>query len=597
MTTAEIPTRGKVAYYVLDFAWHFVDVSATAERCLFHRPAHELLGRILWQEFPELVDTALYHNLQQAAEQHRAVQFEMVSPEDGTWFEVQAYPWPDRLEVFQQDITHHKQAVAELQSIARFPDENPNPVLRIGADGIVQYANVASQSLLMQWGCAVGQPIPEMWRTLVADVLEIGQNHIAEVASADRILSLHLVPIVEAGYVNIYASDVTSRTQAEAGLKRNEERATLLQELTAALAAPLTTQEVADTIVNTISRSVGAQFGIVAILDDDAQALQILNTSPTARSLAEPFRHLPLTASLPLTDAIRTKQQIWIRNFEDYRRHYPGLAGSVQTQTQTQAMVALPMYVQDRIIGGVGFSFLQPQVFSDEDQTLFIAVAQQCAQAIERAQLYQQAQELAAMQERERLARDLHDAVSQSLFSASLIAGTLLRQTDAIPAKWQVHLEQLQRLIRGALAEMRTLLLELRPTALLDADLGSLLEQLVLAAQTRKILTVSSEVDSGLTLPAEVKLAFYRIAQESLNNLTKYSQATDVRIFYGLKNGAVELRIEDNGRGFDITTVPSTSLGLNIMRERAEGVRASLQIRSQVGAGTAIAVTWIDPNR
>ncbi|RPI93348.1 MAG: sensor histidine kinase, partial [Chloroflexi bacterium] len=125
---------------------------------------------------------------------------------------------------------------------------------------------------------------------------------------------------------------------------------------------------------------------------------------------------------------------------------------------------------------------------------------------------------------------------------------------------------------------------------------SSLLEQLILAAQTRKILAISSEIDSGLSLPTDVKLAFYRIAQESLNNLIKHAHATHVSIFYGLRHGVVELSIEDNGRGFDVTTVPSTSLGLKIMQERAEGAGARMQVRSQVGAGTHVIVTWTGPN-
>lgn len=202
---------------------------------------------------------------------------------------------------------------------------------------------------------------------------------------------------------------------------------------------------------------------------------------------------------------------------------------------------------------------------------------------------------LAAAHERERLARDLHDAVSQSLFAATLIAEALPRLWDRSPATARKQLVLLHQLSRGALAEMRTLLLELRPGALQNTDIQSLLSQLTNAIQSRRKITFSLEVQPDLVIPSPVKLVFYRIAQESLNNVVKYANAKQVTVRLVRDEACVELSIQDDGRGFDLEGVSPTGFGLKIMHERAEGIGAALTISSELGQGTYVRVVWQDP--
>jgi signal transduction histidine kinase len=202
------------------------------------------------------------------------------------------------------------------------------------------------------------------------------------------------------------------------------------------------------------------------------------------------------------------------------------------------------------------------------------------------------------------LARDLHDAVTQTLFSASLIAEVLPRIWERHPEEGRRRLDELRELTRGALAEMRTLLLELRPSALVDAALGDLLRQLAESITGRARVPVSVEVEGECALPPEVKVALYRIAQEALNNVAKHAGASQalVSLRYfpldvgGERGGAgvVELRVSDDGRGFNLESVPPESLGLGIMRERAEAIGAALNIDSEVGHGTQVVVAWKD---
>jgi PAS domain S-box-containing protein len=196
--------------------------------------------------------------------------------------------------------------------------------------------------------------------------------------------------------------------------------------------------------------------------------------------------------------------------------------------------------------------------------------------------------------ERTRLARELHDAVTQTLFAASLMA-------EVLPDLWVLDenearnsTEELRQLTRGALAEMRTLLLELRPAALTQSRFQDLLKQLVEAVVGRARLPVELTVEGDGTLPPDVQVALYRIAQESLNNIIKYARATQVNVKLTLSCCQVELEITDNGIGFDPATIKPTSMGMRIMHERAEIIGADFKVTSQPGQGTTVNAIWTE---
>ena len=212
-------------------------------------------------------------------------------------------------------------------------------------------------------------------------------------------------------------------------------------------------------------------------------------------------------------------------------------------------------------------------------------------------ELAEKAADEAVTADRTRLARDLHDAVTQTLFSASLTA-------EVLPELWEMDVEEakksteeLRQLTRGALAEMRTLLLELRPATLTQAHLSDLIRQLCEAFIGRSRLPIKLKMEGDGKLPPEVQVACYRIAQESLNNVFKYARATEVDVELFISPACVRFKVCDNGIGFDMSGTKPTSLGMRIMRERAEAIGADFQISSTPGAGTCVQVTWNeDPN-
>jgi PAS domain S-box-containing protein len=214
----------------------------------------------------------------------------------------------------------------------------------------------------------------------------------------------------------------------------------------------------------------------------------------------------------------------------------------------------------------------------------------------QRAKIEQELAEKAALEavtaDRTRLARDLHDAVTQTLFSSSLIAEVLPELWDMDVDEAKKSTEELRQLTRGALAEMRTLLLELRPATLTQTRLGDLIRQLCEAFIGRSRLPIQLNMEGDCRLPAEVQVAVYRIAQESLNNVFKYARATQVDVYLFVSETRVHFETCDNGIGFDMSTAKPTSLGLRIMRERAEAIGADFQISSRLGCGTCVSVTW-----
>ncbi|MBK9711732.1 MAG: CHASE3 domain-containing protein [Kouleothrix sp.] len=256
------------------------------------------------------------------------------------------------------------------------------------------------------------------------------------------------------------------------------------------------------------------------------------------------------------------------------------------------ALLAVPLMVKDDIYGAIALYYYEPREFTREETKLAVAFSDQAALAIENARLRTQAEQIAVAAERSRLARDLHDAVTQTLFSTSLIADVLPRLWERNRAEARCRLEELRQLTRSALAEMRTLLLELRPASLTEVGIGELLRQLTEATAGRARVPIVLTVEGQYQLPADVQIALYRIAQEALNNVARHAGANHVAVRLCCKADQIELRISDDGHGFDPHCVAMEHLGLRIMHERAESISADLRLESQPGCGTQVTITW-----
>ena len=338
--------------------------------------------------------------------------------------------------------------------------------------------------------------------------------------------------------------DVSGRIRAEQQLQkrirtRTREQFTLL-EISHTLASTLELQPelILDQLRGIIPYTNAVLFG----LDDSTLTAMAVRRSPgtgTGRVLQEMELSVPfqvhLDGSETLAALFNGHRPIRIADIwsSDPRAEFlhtllNGIAAELLAGMQSWMWV--PLAVRGRVIGGLGVAHTRQNFFTAHHAALALSMADQVAITMVNADLYENSRVLAALQERQRLAQNLHDAVNQSLFSAGLIAEVLPRLWDRDQVLARQSLEDLRRLTRGAQAEMRALLAELRPSVLTDSSLGDLLRQLANAFTGRTNIPVNLNIPGEHILPPEIQVTFYRICQEALNNIAKHAGASHVVI-------------------------------------------------------------------
>jgi PAS domain S-box-containing protein len=389
-------------------------------------------------------------------------------------------------------------------------------------------------------------------------------------------------------------------------IQRRQEIAESLRDIVVAINASQPLQEILDRIVRQAATHLEAAACVLSRFDFERAQLTHEATygwpAELARQNTLPFALQREFGSEGYLQTVLERRPIYtnygpLPGRLDEIRGDPSIPAQIKARrlvirTHFAGSMTVPLVVGDQAYGGLAFYYAEEQPFSHEQVQLALTFAEQAALALENAQLRQQAAQTAVAAERSRLARDLHDAVTQTLFSASLIAEVLPRIWERDAAEGQRRLAELRELTRGALAEMRTLLLELRPSALVEAQLSDLLRQLGESITGRARVPVSVEVEGECQIPVEVKVAFYRIAQEALNNVAKHSGASQAVVRLHCTPDQAALAVCDDGCGFDAAQIPPDHLGLGIMRERANDIQADLAIDSQPGAGTQIKLSW-----
>ncbi len=268
--------------------------------------------------------------------------------------------------------------------------------------------------------------------------------------------------------------------------------------------------------------------------------------------------------------------------------------------------MGVPLMVQERMIGALSLDHSQAGYYTAQHASVVLAIANQAAIAIENARLYQQSQQLAVLQERQRLARELHDSVSQALYGIALGARTARRLLDSAQAEDQraapadaalddslqrklaQPLDYVLQLAEAGMAEMRALIFELRPESLQNEGLVAALSKHSASMQARHHIAVETEFCEEPQLSFDCKEALYRIAQEALHNIVKHARATRASIRLTSDGDGVTLEVRDNGAGFDSKGEFPGHLGLKSMRERIEKLGGTLTIDSAPGQGAAV---------
>lgn len=251
-------------------------------------------------------------------------------------------------------------------------------------------------------------------------------------------------------------------------------------------------------------------------------------------------------------------------------------------------VASVPLISRTRAIGGLCVFYPRGKIPNQTEIAFLTAIANQAAVAAENARLFEEAKEKAILEERQRLARELHDSVSQALYGIALGARTARTLLERDPAKVAEPLDYVLSLAEAALAEMRALIFELRPETLETDGLVAALTKQIESARARHGLEVYAEWCSEPDLPYDVKEALYRIAQEALTNITKHARARRVDVRMGCGPDEVTLEVSDDGVGFASEDSFPGHLGLRSMRERAMRLGGTLLVESTLNQGTRI---------
>ncbi|HEX9373843.1 MAG TPA: histidine kinase [Roseiflexaceae bacterium] len=284
-----------------------------------------------------------------------------------------------------------------------------------------------------------------------------------------------------------------------------------------------------------------------------------------------------------------------VRGDTPLARAFQAAAGDqlLSTFGYVRAWMGVPLMVQGHVIGMLSLDSEQPGYYSSHHADLAQTIANQAAVAIENARLFEQAQTLAVLMERQRLARELHDSVSQALYGIALGARTAREQLARDPRLAVEPLDYVLGLANAGMAEMRALIFELRPESLASEGLVAALTKQADALRARHRLDVRADLGDEPELPLDIKETLYRIAQEALHNIAKHAHASRVDLRLdppALDRHYVVLDIRDDGIGFDAAGSFPGHLGLRSMRERAARLGGALTVDSAPGRGAHIHV-------
>lgn len=373
-----------------------------------------------------------------------------------------------------------------------------------------------------------------------------------------------------------------------------------LLDFSLALASTLSTQSLLELILDRVRQVIDYSSAIILMVEGDAlivtayrgrecQECVIGDRIPirdavgfqAVRKERKPIIVPDLLADTPLARGIRAMD-------------VPSLK---ETLRNSHSWMGVPLTIQGRVVGLLRFDHIRPGYYQSRHAQLALTIANQAAIALENAHLYEDAQKVATLEERQRMARELHDSVSQSLYGIALGTHAAREQLNQAPEKLQPTLDYILTLSENAVTEMRALVFELHPESLEQLGLVILLTKLVEAQSARYGVVTQLGLCAEPDLTLEAKEVTYRIAQEALRNISKHAQATTIKVRMECEEAWVSLEVVDDGVGFDTSSQFPGHFGLQSMRERAEGLGGRFEIESLPGSGTRVSVRLPRPSQ
>jgi PAS domain S-box-containing protein len=307
---------------------------------------------------------------------------------------VRVQPWKDwgkgtafgSTVVIARDITERKQAEEEIKRLAKFPSENPNPVLRVAKDGTILYANESSMPLLNVWGCQVNQPLPDYWHQFILDVLSSGSSKDTEIEYDGRILSLTFAPVVDADYVNLYGLDITARKRAEEEAQRRATQAVLAYEVGQRVSSTLELDELLSEIVTAV-RDAFDYYGVMLLLLDEETERLTLQSIVGAYADIFP-RDLCHAIGEGMTGYAAASGETQVSGDVSKDPHYVR-----ETDEETKSELAVPIKSRQKVVGVLDIQSDEFDAFDEIDVMAMETLADEVAVAIENARLYKAVQQ------------------------------------------------------------------------------------------------------------------------------------------------------------------------------------------------------------
>ncbi|MEU9979472.1 GAF domain-containing sensor histidine kinase [Streptomyces sp. NPDC051014] len=357
-----------------------------------------------------------------------------------------------------------------------------------------------------------------------------------------------------------------------------------------AMSRHLEVRDVLKTIVASARELLDAQYAALGVPDDHGGFAQFVVDGVTDAQWKAigplPRQHGILAAML---------QEAKVERLADVRTD-PRFGGWPSAHPDMSDFLGLPIRDGDETIGALFLAnkrCAKPEGgcgFTEEDEELLSILAQHAAIALTNARLYERSRELTIAEERSRLAHELHDAVSQKLFSLRLTAQAAAALVDRDPSRAKGEMQQVAALAAEATDELRAAVVELRPAALDEDGLLATLRTQIQVLDRAHDARVTFTAGGFRALPAAQEEALLRVAQEALHNALRHSGAEHVDVTVNRRGGGAVLRVTDDGGGFDphLTRRAGRHLGLVSMRDRASGVGGTLTVESAPGKGTTI---------
>ncbi len=386
-----------------------------------------------------------------------------------------------------------------------------------------------------------------------------------------------------------FITDVSERVRA---FEMLEQRVAALSRISADLTLDLPMASALDVLAEGVVRASSAVACAVVLVDEEAGTLRPVGSHELPEGYEAGLETAYRAGARPPTqDAFRhAREPLLVR---DVRKLIldDGLYAPIHRfagQVPWDVAYIVPLVFRGRILGAIHLYYL-PDEEPGEDERVFLGgVADQTAVAVENARLFAQASDKAALEERQRLARELHDSVSQALYGIVLSVKSARTLLDIDPVKAADLIDYVHSLGETGMTEMRALIFELRPESLEKEGLVAALEKQAAALRARHEIEVEATLCDEPEAPLSTKEAVYRVVQEALHNIVKHARASKARPSMGCDRERITLEVLDDGAGFDAGGDFPGHLGLRSMRERASRLGGTLEVESAAGRGTRI---------